>query len=561
MAKSKWTKLATATALIAGGAVLAACGGGGGGGGGTTTPVSVSPPPPPPPPPPPTSSAPTWDQGVFESSSEFHDQCAVPRTGTDIEGNPFPDTQGELIDELFWLRSWSDETYLWNNEIVDRDPNTFINGVGDDRLDYFDVLKTNAVTASGTPRDQFHFSQTTEEYLESRRSVPSSSYGLNYVVFSNSPPRDFRIRYTQADTPSSDVISGQPNLVRGTRILEVDGVDLVNASSQAAINTLNAGLFPATSGETHTFVVQDPGASSTRTITMTSEDISTAPVNRTRIIDTPTGKVGYILFNTFSPFASEEAIAVAMTEMRDEGVSDLVLDLRYNGGGLLAVAAQLGYMVAGPTRTNNRTFDELVINDNPLNPLIGSVGATPFYSTGLDFSLPNGAPLNALSLNRVFILSTGRTCSASEAVINGLRGVDVEVILIGGRTCGKPYGFFPTDNCGITYYTIQFGGINDKGFGEYSDGFLPNNANSNIGVKIPGCSVSDDFNNELGDPAENMLATALTYRDTSTCPSPPVQKPTEVVVAAKAGMTEVATSPQSLEEEVLMNSKDLTLPW
>jgi len=553
MSSTNLTKIVTVAALLAGGSVLAACGGGGGGGSVTPTPpTSVSPPPPPPPPPPAT----TWTEGVFEASGTFEAQCQTPRTGTDIEGNAFPDVQGELLDELFWLRSWSDETYLWNEEIVDRDPSTFTN-----RLDYFEVLKSDAVTASGTPRDQFHFTQSTEDFLESRQSVPSSGYGVSFVAFSTSPPRDFRVRYTEPNSPASESTNGQVNFVRGAQILEVDGVDLINASSQSDIDTLNAGLFPATAGETHTFVVQEPGASGTRTISVTSADVTTQPVNRTRVIDTPTGKVGYILFNTFSPFSSEAAIAGAISELNNEGVSDLVLDLRYNGGGLLAVAGQLGYMIAGPNRTNNRTFDELVINDNPRNPLIGSVGATPFYNTGLGFTLANGTPLENLNLNRVFILSTSRTCSASEAVINGLRGVDVEVVLIGGRTCGKPYGFFPTDNCGETYYTIQFGGINDKGFGEYSDGFLPQNATTNIGVKIPGCSVSDDFSTELGEPSEGMLAAALDYRATGACPTVSTKLSPESIIASKPNMSEVATTPFDDNEQTLMNSKDLSLPW
>ena len=60
------------------------------------------------------------------------------------------------------------------------------------------------------------------------------------------------------------------------------------------------------------------------------------------------------------------------------------------------------------------------------------------------------------------VLTGPDTCSASESVINGLRGVDVEVNLIGGPTCGKPYGFYPQDNCGTTYFAIQFQGVNAR---------------------------------------------------------------------------------------------------
>jgi hypothetical protein len=145
----------------------------------------------------------------------------------------------------------------------------------------------------------------------------------------------------------------------------------------------------------------------------------------------------------------------------------------------------------------------------------------PFVDIGVGFTVPENTPLPTLTLPRVFILTTDRTCSASESVINGLRGVDVEVVLIGSKTCGKPFGFYPTDNCGETYYTIQFQGVNDKNFGDYADGFIANNSNEPFGVRAPGCAVNDDLTREFGDPAEAMLATALQFRATGACPSPP----------------------------------------
>ncbi|MEM7460366.1 MAG: S41 family peptidase, partial [Pseudomonadota bacterium] len=388
-------------------------------------------------------------------------------------------------------------------------------------------------------------------------------YGLSLAVFSNTPPRDYRIRYTEPNSPASDVVNGQANFVRGTRILSVDGVDLVNGgSTQAEIDTLNDGLFPANAGESHTFVVQDPGASTSRSVTITSADIAPQPVNRTNVIDTPTGKVGYILFNTFSPFSSEEDIAGAITQMSNEGVTDLVLDLRYNGGGLLAVAGQLGYMIAGPSRTNGKTFELLEFNSNAgnRNPVTGEINQPiPFYDTGLGFSLANGTPLDNLNLGRVFILSTGGTCSASEAVLNGLRGIDVEIVLIGAVTCGKPYGFYPTDNCGETYYTIQFRGVNDKGFGDYSDGFVPNNSSFGFGERVSGCVVGDDINNELGDPAEGLLAAALDYRTNGTCPTV-TPKVSPEVTFSKPVMTSVATTALSEQDDFIANNRDMTMP-
>jgi carboxyl-terminal processing protease len=119
------------------------------------------------------------------------------------------------------------------------------------------------------------------------------------------------------------------------------------------------------------------------------------------------------------------------------------------------------------------------------------------------------------------VLTTAGTCSASEAIINSLRGVSVEVIEIGTTTCGKPYGFYPADNCGTTYFSIQFQDVNAMNFGSYPDGFTPANTTATEGVLIPGCSVDDDFGHALGDPAEGQLAAALAYRSTGACPAPP----------------------------------------
>jgi hypothetical protein len=109
--------------------------------------------------------------------------------------------------------------------------------------------------------------------------------------------------------------------------------------------------------------------------------------------------------------------------------------------------------------------------------------------------------------------------------MNSLRGAGVQVIQIGSTTCGKPYGFYPQDNCGTTYFSIEFKGVNNAGFGDYSDGFAPANSSAalagalNTSAVFPGCSVGDDFGHALGNPAEARLAAALQYRSNGTCPS------------------------------------------
>ncbi|MGB0905940.1 MAG: S41 family peptidase [Maricaulaceae bacterium] len=499
---SKMTKLFT---FCFGMTILTACGGGGNS---NPAPIIVTPPPP-------VSTGPTWTAGVFASEGQFKNRCEAPRTGNDpISGDPYPDIAGSTLHENHWQRSWSNNTYLWYNEITDLDPAAY-----SDRLEYFETLKTSATTSSGTPVDQFHFTIPTEEYQQRVSSGAEIGYGFRTIILASSVPRDIRISYTDPDTPAS---APNADVKRGAKILEIDGVDAINDGTQAGVDALNAGLSPENAGETHSFTILDSGSSTPRTVSLTSEVVTSVPVNRTEIIPTSTGNVGYILFNTFGTSIAEEQIVNAMADMSTQNVNDLVIDLRYNGGGFLAISAQLGYMVAGSANTANKTFDSLTFNDkHPVfNPVTGSaISPTPFFDETLGFSLAEGQSLPSLNLNRVFILSTSRTCSASEALINGLRGAGVDVILVGGRTCGKPYGFYATDNCGETYFTIQFRGENDLGFGDYSDGFNPQNAVNPFGELIEGCLMADNYSQQLGAPTEDLLAAALQYREDGTCPA------------------------------------------
>ena len=93
----------------------------------------------------------------------------------------------------------------------------------------------------------------------------------------------------------------------------------------------------------------------------------------------------------------------------------------------------------------------------------------------------------------------------------------VSVVQIGTTTCGKPYGFSAKDNCGTSYFPIEFEGVNDLGQGGYSSGFTP-------GAPFQGCIVSDDFEHALGDTTEKMLAAAVNYRLTVVCPAVAISK-------------------------------------
>lgn len=473
---------------------LVACGGGGAGGGGGGGTGSV------------------WQQGVFLDSDTFSAQCTAPRAGIDpATGRAYPDVAGTILDENNFLRSYSNETYLWYSEIVDRDP-----GLYNDTLTYFGLLKTTATTPSGADKDKYHFTRDTEEYYQLSQVGVSAGYGARWAFFSTTPPREILVAYSEPNSPATDV-----NLTRGAIILEVDGVD-IQTNTQAGVDTLNAGFSPGL-GETHTFLVQDLGAAGSRQISMTAEVVTNTMVQNVNVLVRPDGtRVGYMTFN-YHRSPAEEALVDAINQLNAApGIDDLVLDIRYNGGGWLGIASELAYMIAGPAQTAGRTFELVQFNDkHPVtDPVAGTaIAPVPFLDTAQGFSLPSGQALPTLNLPRVFVLTGPGTCSASEAIMNGLRGVDVEVIQIGSTTCGKPYGFYPTDNCGTTYFTVQFRGVNEKNFGDYTDGFFPGDPGSADQSEVPGCSVADDFTNPLGVAAEGRLAAALAYRDGQGCPA------------------------------------------
>ena len=182
-----------ATALLLGGC---------GGGGGDTPP-----------------SPPTWQSGVYQPLKNFQAMCVAPRAGTDpATGMPYPDKSGTLLDENNFLRSWTNELYLWFDEVVDQDPSLFAS-----TLSYFNVLRTTATTASGAPKDKFHFTYSSADWYALSQGGQQVGYGAQWAIVSGVPPRQIVVAYTDAGSPAVGA-----SLARGAQVLSVDGVDVVN---------------------------------------------------------------------------------------------------------------------------------------------------------------------------------------------------------------------------------------------------------------------------------------------------------------------------------------------
>ena len=460
------------------------------------------------------------NNAVFPPASNFANLCGIPRTGVDSSsGSPFPDIQGTFADENNFLRSWSNDQYLWYAEIEDVDPTTNATSA-EDVEDYFELMRTFAKTPSGADRDRFHFTYDTEEWNSFASSGEAVGYGARFVLQSSSPPRSLIVAFVEAGSSAS---SPSVNLQRGAQIVTADGVSVESGTDTA---TLNAAIFPSNANETHQFEVLDAGATSTRTISMTTAAITVDPVPLHKVVTTASGPVGYLQFNDHIATAEEELVT-AVIDLVAANITDLVLDVRYNGGGYLIIANQLAYMIAG-INARNQVFETLKFNSKypSVNPVTGAaLQPDLFQEQTVGLTLTSGTNLPTLGLNRVFVLTGSSTCSASESIINGLRGVNVEVVQIGTTTCGKPYGFYPKENCGTTYFSTQFQGINAAGFGDYPDGFSPQNLNVVEGVAIPGCAVEDDFFQLLGNENEALFAAALAYKNSpGTCPELPVSR-------------------------------------
>ncbi|WP_170176795.1 S41 family peptidase [Litorilituus sediminis] len=456
------------------------------------------------------ANEPTWVQGVFQPSSDFVAQCQSPRSGSSpITGIAYPDKAGSELHEKHWQRAFTHETYLWYKEVVDKDPKNF--GL----VEYFNQLKTTAVTDSGAPKDQFHWMQPTSEVEEQTQLGVTYGYGISFDFQSSQVPRSWQVKNVTPDTQAFDL-----GVSRGSKLLEIDGIDFVNTVSQSDVDAINDAMFSRNEGESHTFKFVDINNVEYEVILQTAA-ISGKPLQLAKTIDTAQGKVGYLLLNSFNNTVVEKDLFEQFTQFSNEQITDLVVDLRYNGGGFIALSSQLAYMVAGEVATQNKLYERIVYNDKIASEVI------PFFDVTLDLRrliggdsiIQENQPLPTLDLPRVYVLTTGSSCSASESFINALVGVGVEVIQIGDTTCGKPYGFVSEDNCGSTYFTVQFKGENHLGFGDYADGLIPTELpEAGKDYQIQGCPIQEDYLNALGDEQEILLSSALYYLAHNTCP-------------------------------------------
>jgi carboxyl-terminal processing protease len=198
---------------------------------------------------------------------------------------------------------------------------------------------------------------------------------------------------------------------------------------------------------------------------------------------------GYIVFKNFVE-PSYAALDAAFARLREAGATELVLDVRYNGGGLIAVAQHLGGLIGGD-RTSGEVFAQYVHNDKRSS-----------NNSAIRFA----RPASAFPLNRLIVITTRSSASASELIINALKPF-IPVVVVGDNSYGKPVGQYGFRVCEKMLWPVSFSVQNARGQGDYFGGFAPD------------CRAADDIGHALGDSREASLAAALTYVATGSCPA------------------------------------------
>jgi C-terminal peptidase prc len=362
-----------------------------------------------------------------------------------------------------YVRDVLDEYYLWYRELPRLNPSNYASPEA-----YLEAVRYR-------PLD------STFSYITSRAANEAFYGESQFVGFGfSTQTTDTELNVLQVfpDSPASE-----GGMARGDRIFEINGravADLVRAGTiGSAFGASEVGVSAAVAVRSRQGVE--------RRFTMTKRVVTIPTVSLTRTFQVDGRTVGYLLFRNFVT-PSYAALDEAFAALREARATELVVDLRYNGGGLVDVAVHLGSLVGG-TFTQGRVFAEYRHNDR---------------NTALDEALRFESPAQALGLSRLVVITTRSSASASELVINSLRP-HLPVVVIGDTTYGKPVGQYGFDFCDKVLAPVSFSMVNADGQGDYFAGIAPT------------CLAADDIEHDLGAADEASLGEALFYIRTGNC--------------------------------------------
>ena len=397
------------------------------------------------------------------------------------------DSDEDLLKDSVYYYTY--QFYLWQHDL----PDWFADIRGNTRRfnsadAVLESLKTYARDPKGDAIDRYSFLDRWGTVNAEIQQGLAGSFGFD-VRFQNDT--DLYIKKVDQGSPAD-----QAGVKRGWQVLSINGrKDL----SLASLEMDNFGfLFDALDERSIDVEFRKPDGNEVA-LRLGRGSYQLQPILASNVCTVGTKKIGYFAFDVFistlsdfgRPTYVKTQLDQLMSRFEKEGVAELIVDLRYNGGGAVVTAEYLSNLLAPATVGNGLMYT------NAVNP-----GLEDFLRTRhvpIDFSPVHFQKTNHLDLDRIYFLVTEGTASASELLINNLKP-HVPVLLIGEeRTYGKPVGFFNWNIQGVDLYAVSFQTFNSAGDGDYFDGMAVDKL------------VYDDLTRDFGDPEEAMVAAALYY--------------------------------------------------
>ena len=435
------------------------------------------------------------EQVMADPSSRFNSLLSetekVRGQNNETEPEPEPEPEPAVCGEegkKDFVRLVADLYYLWYRELAPVSPNDYATAQA-----YLDALTAPLAADRRDPG----FSYLTTKAADDSRGATGAYVGFGF-------------RYRCDNTACfffSDVLqdgpAGDAGFLRGDEVIAIDtgnGFETIRQLADRNASTLE--LFgPSEAGVSRGFRVRKRTGEIVEA-DLVKRELDTPPLAVEPILLNRAGlsPIGYLNLRSFITSAND-ALDDAVSYFRDNNVTDLVIDLRYNGGGYLSVADRMLDLLGGLAAEGERSF-WISHNDKQADLDQGAIFAP----------LPQ-----SMSPLRIAFITTGGTASASELVINGLSPY-IDVVLIGEDTLGKAVGQYPFDQSQLSAYAecdtrlrlVAFEIVNGEGNGGYYTGLVDSG-------RFTLCPAEDDVTRNWGDPLEASLTTALGWLNQGIC--------------------------------------------